>query len=42
MLPEMGTDLLLELIYCCAWAGSQVAVAASVAGWVGEGRQVLP
>lgn len=36
MLPEMGDDLLLELI-CCAWDSSRVAVAASVAGWVGEG-----
>lgn len=38
MLPKMGADLLLELIYCCTWEGSRVAIAASVAGWVGEGE----
>lgn len=37
MLPEMGADLLLELIYCCTWDGSRVAVA-SEAGCMGEGE----
>lgn len=37
MLPEMGGDLLLELIYCCTWDGFRVAVA-SEAGWVEEGE----
>lgn len=37
MLPEMGADLLLELIYCCTWDGSR-SVKAPEAGCVGEGE----